>query len=58
MKPLPTDAMAKHARFMAAFCDDLLAGDYHAPRANAVCEISKQFTRETRAAEQAAGHGQ
>jgi hypothetical protein len=45
MKPIPTDPMAQHNRLMQAFNDDLLAGDYHAPRAKAVCEISKQ-TRE------------
>lgn len=42
MKPIPTDPMAQYARFMAAFCDDLIAGDYTAPRAKAVCEISRQ----------------
>jgi hypothetical protein len=45
--------MAKHARFMAAFCDDLLAGDYRAPRAKAVCEISHQLNREAGTAQKA-----
>lgn len=43
MKSIPTDPMRQHDRFMSAFCDDLLAGDYHAPRAKAVCEISRQI---------------
>lgn len=53
MRQFPTEPMAQHARFMEAFCQDLLAGDYKAPRAKAVCEISRQL-RET--AEQAVNH--
>jgi hypothetical protein len=45
VKSLPADPMGQHARFMAAFCDDLLAGDYTAPRAKAVCEISRQVNQ-------------
>jgi hypothetical protein len=48
MKPVPTHPVTQHARFMSAFCEDLLARDYHAPRAKAVCEISKQIHKEGR----------
>lgn len=47
MKKLPADPMLAHQRFMDAFCQDLLAGDYAAPRAKAVCEVSRQ-TQSTR----------
>ena len=48
MRPVPTDPMQQHARMISAFCDDLMAGDYSAPRAKAVLEISKQSTKEGR----------
>jgi hypothetical protein len=47
MRNWPTDPMREHAQFMSAFCEDLLAGDYHAPRAKAVAEISRQINRGT-----------
>jgi hypothetical protein len=43
MDSFPTNPMAQHDRFWSAFCDDYLAGDYHAPRAKAVAQIAKQL---------------
>ena len=45
MKQIPADPVQQHARMISAFCDDLMAGDYSAPRTKAAVEISKQ-TRE------------
>jgi hypothetical protein len=62
MKPLPTDPMAQHTRFIEALCQDWRdAGTVTriTPRADRVLEINKQLnaiSRETRAAEKAAGH--
>jgi len=42
VREIPSDPMKEHARFMQAFCEDLLARDYHAPRAKAVVEITRQ----------------
>lgn len=46
MKPVPTDPMAQHARFIAALCDDFASPDFardgKTPRADAVVEISRQ----------------
>lgn len=47
MKSIPDDPMRQHQRFMSAFIDDLwdnmLKGTKGSPRANAVCEISRQL---------------
>ena len=45
MKPLPKDPVAQHAIFMEAFTQDLLARDYHAPRAKAVSAVSKAMEK-------------
>ena len=45
MTPFPTDPMAQHQRFMAAFCRDLASGDVSkgkTPQADAVAEIARQ----------------
>lgn len=40
MKPLPTDPMARHARFVAALCDDFASPEFlrtgKTPRADAL----------------------
>ncbi len=38
--------MAQHELSIEAFCADLLAGDYHAPRMKAVWEISHQINEQ------------
>ena len=46
MTPFPTDPMAQHQRFMAAFCRDLASGDVSkgkTPQADAVAEIVRQI---------------
>lgn len=49
MKPFPTDPMRQHTRMIAAFCDDIVAGDCRtAPRAKAVAEISRQINSTAR----------
>lgn len=46
MKPLPTDPMALHNRFVDAFCRDLLSPEFRrdgaTPQADAVVEIARQ----------------
>jgi hypothetical protein len=45
MKPLPADPMARHARFIAALCEDFATPEFmrtgKTPRANAVVAVAK-----------------
>jgi hypothetical protein len=43
MKTIPTRPLAQYQRLMDAFCDDLMARDYGAPRTKAVVEIARQI---------------
>ena len=42
MNPIPLEPIQKHNRMIDAFCQDLMNGDYHAPRARIVREIARQ----------------
>lgn len=50
MKPLPTDPMARHARFIAALCDDFASPEFmrsgKTPRADAVVAVSREARRQ------------
>jgi hypothetical protein len=54
MKDFPTDPMRQHARFFAAFCDDLsdmcLNGGTGTPHADRVMEITRQINSTPREA--------
>jgi hypothetical protein len=45
MNPLPADPLARHGRFIAAWCDDLASRDLlrtgRTPRADAILAVSR-----------------
>jgi hypothetical protein len=49
MKPLPTDPAERHARFIAALCDDFATSDFlrtgRTPRADAVAAVSQAIRK-------------
>jgi hypothetical protein len=52
MKDFPTDPIRQNNRLIAAFCDDLwdmcLNGGTGTPRADRICEISRQINEQPR----------